>query len=315
MAVFITGGAGFIGPAVTNEFLAAGYEVVSFDRAAPADKWLQLWGDRVQFVQGDIQDRDQVWSLIEKSGSKDPIVHLAGILTAGCDRDPDLALAVNVGGARTVLEGALRNGKRRVVLASTVSVYGPNLPQPITEDMPTEPDGWYGATKLMSEVMGLLYARREGLDFRAVRFAAVTGAGRTAGSGSASLFTSFVPEKAAKGEPYAIEVEPDTAYPVVYIKDAAQALFTLATAESAPRRIYNIGSGRIITEDLVAVVKERIPDAQFTYKPDPVIMSVVRGFKEWHIDCTRAKEDLGWEPAYTPDEMVDDIIRTVREGK
>jgi UDP-glucose 4-epimerase len=315
MAVLITGGAGFIGPAVTNEFLNAGYDVVSFDRAAPAEKWLAQWGNRVEFVQGDIQDRDLVWSLIEKSGTKDPIVHLAGILTAGCDRDPDLALAVNVGGARTVLEGALRNGKRRVVLASTISVYGPNLPQPITEDMPTEPDGWYGTTKLMAEAMGLLYARREGLDFRATRFAAVTGPGRTAGSGSASLFTSFIPEKAAKGEPYEIEVEPDTAYPVVYIKDAARALFILATAEKAPRRIYNIGSGRIITKDLVASVKERIPDAQFTYKPDPVIMSVVRGFKNWEIDCTRAKEDLGWEPQYTPDEMVADIIKTVRESK
>lgn len=313
MAVFITGGAGFIGPALANEFLAAGYDVLAFDRYPPNDKILRAWGDRVHFVQGDIRDRDLVRSLIKESGT-DPVVHLAGILTAGCDRDPDLALAVNVMGMRTVLEGAREFGMRRVVMASTIGVYGQNLPQPIKESWPTEPDGWYGVTKLMSEQMGLLYVRRHGLDFRAVRFAAVTGPGRTAGSGSASLFTSFIPEMAAKGLPYEIEVEPDVIYPVVYIKDAVNALFRLATVEQAPRRIYNIGSGRIVTSETVAAVKARLPEAQFTYKPDPVIMSVVRGYRDWEIDCTAAAEDLGWRPAYSAEQMVDDIITTVRQG-
>lgn len=313
MAVFITGGAGFIGPALANEFLAAGYDVLAFDRYPPNDKIFRAWGDRVHFVQGDIRDRDLVRSLIKESGT-DPVVHLAGILTAGCDRDPDLALAVNVMGMRTVLEGAREFGMRRVVMASTIGVYGQNLPQPIKESWPTEPDGWYGVTKLMSEQMGLLYVRRHGLDFRAVRFAAVTGPGRTAGSGSASLFTSFIPEMAAKGLPYEIEVEPDVIYPVVYIKDAVNALFRLATVEQAPRRIYNIGSGRIVTSEMVAAVKARLPEAQFTYKPDPVIMSVVRGYRDWEIDCTAAAEDLGWRPAYSAEQMVDDIITTVRQG-
>ena len=313
MAVVITGGAGFIGPVLTNEFLAAGYKVISFDRAAPSEKFQRAWGDRVTCVQGDIRDRELVRSLI-KEGGADPIVHLAGILTAGCDRDPDLALAVNVHGAHTVLEAAREFGLRRVVVASTIGVYGQNLPQPIKESWPTEPDGWYGLTKLMAEQMGLLYQRRYGLDFRAVRFAAVTGPGRTAGSGSASLFTSFIPEMAARGVPYSIEVEPDVVYPVVYIKDAASALFKLATVEKAPRRIYNIGSGRIVTSELVAAVKARIPEAQFTYKPDPVIMAVVRGYRDWIIDCTAAAEDLGWRPSFTTEQMVDDIINTVRQG-
>ena len=313
MAVVITGGAGFIGPAVTNEFLAAGYKVVSFDRAAPSQKHLDAWGDRVTFVQGDIRDRDLVRSLIREAGD-DPVLNLAGILTAGCDRDPELALAVNVHGAHTVLEAAREFGLRRVVMASSISVYGQGLPQPITEGMRTEPDGWYGLTKLMAEQMGLLYHRRHGLDFRAVRFAAVTGPGRTAGSGSASLFTSFIPEKAARGEPYEIEVSEDINYPVVYIKDAARALFALTTAPKAPRRIYNIGSGSVITRDLVAAVKARIPEAQFTYKPDAVIMAVVSGFADWQIGCQAAAEDLGWKPVYTPEQMVEDIIATVRAG-
>lgn len=314
MAVLITGGTGFIGVAVTRDLLEAGYKVVAFDRAEPPERVRRSMPEGVSYVVGDIQDRDLVRGLVKDTGT-DPILHLAGILTAGCDRDPDLAMAVNVHGAHTVLEAARQFGMRRVVMASTIGVYGRGLPQPIKEDMPTEPDGWYGLTKIMAEQIGLLYARRHGLDFRATRFAAVTGPGRSAGSGSASLFTSFIPEKAALGEPYEIEVTPEVRYPVVYIKDASRALFALATAPSAPRRIYNISSGSVVTSELVAAVKRRIPDAQFTYKPDPTIMAVVGGYSEWVIDCTRAEEDLGWRPAYNTEQMVDDIINTARASK
>ena len=314
MAVVITGGAGFIGTTVTRELLDAGYKVVAFDRAEPPERVRRTFGAGYTFVKGEIQDKALVRSLIQEGGD-DPIIHLAGILTAGCDRDPELAMAVNVHGMHTVLEAAREFGLRRVVFASTIGVYGRGLPQPIVESMPTEPDGWYGLTKLMAEGIGLLYHRRYGLDFRATRFAAVTGAGRTAGSGSASLFTSFIPEKAALGEPYEIEVEPSVTYPVVYIKDAAHALFVLTTAPSAPRRIYNISSGSIVTSEMVAAVKARIPDAQFTYKPDPVIMAVVGGYAGWQISCKAAEEDLGYRPAYNAEQMVEDIIATARANR
>ncbi len=314
MAVLVTGGAGFLGYYVIREFLDAGYEVLSFDFSEPSDTVRQALKDRVTFEKGDIRDRDLVRSLVQKTGS-DPIIHLAGILTTGCDRDPDLAMAVNVNGARDIFDAAQKTANRRVVMASTISVYGRGLPQPIDETMPTEPDGWYGLTKLMAEQIGLLYHRRFDLDFRAVRLAAVTGPGRSAGSGSASLFTSFIPEKAALGEPYEIEATEEAAYPVVYIKDAASAIFALAMAQDAPRRIYNISSGRVVARELVDAVKVKIPDAQFTFKPDPMVMAVVQGIIDWRINCARAEEDLGWTPTYTVEQMVEDIIDTARSSR
>ena len=306
MAALITGGAGFFGRSVTRHFIEKGYEVLAFDFTP----MIGSLPNGVRFREGDIRDRESVHSLVEEAGD-DPIVHLAGILTTACDSDPERAMAVNVGGLRNLCDAALACGGRRIVMASTISVYGRGLPQPIDETMPAEPDGWYGLSKLMAEQVGMLYHRRDGLDFRAVRLAAVTGPGRTA-SGSASLFTSFIPEKAALGEPYQIEVDEDAAYPVVYISDAADAIFTLSTADRASRRIYNISSGRVVAEELVAVVGKRIPDASFTYNPDPMVMAVVKGFKDWHISGKRAEEDLGWTPSFTVDQMVDDIISQAR---
>jgi nucleoside-diphosphate-sugar epimerase len=177
--------------------------------------------------------------------------------------------------------------------------------------MKKEPDGWYGLTKMMAEEIGLLYVRRYGLDFRAVRFAAVTGPNRVA-VGSASLFTSLIPEKAAKGEPYAIEVTPDTSYPVVYIKDAVDALIKLAFANTAPSRVYNIASGNIVVDTMIAYIKKTIPGAQFTFAPVDDIMAVVSGYKEWTIGCARAAKEIGWTPSYAVEKMVDDIIAQVR---
>jgi len=312
VAILVTGAAGFIGVHLVTELLGNGVDVLAFDRAEPGEAASKRWAGRVAFEIGDVTDRDEVFSLVRRAGPG-PVIHLAGILTAGCDRDPDAAMAVNVQGLRHVLDASLAHGLRRVVMASTIGVYGPGLPQPMTEDMPAEPEGWYGLTKLMAEQMGLFYARRHGVDFRAARFAAVTGAGRSAGSGSASLFTSFIPEKAALGEPYAIEVEEDTAYPVIYIEDAVRALVRLVTAEEAPGRLYNFASGRVITAELVASVKRIIPGARLTYAPAPDVMAVVAGYREWRIDCSRAAQELGWKPEYDVEAMVEDIIGKARE--
>ncbi|MDR0562381.1 MAG: NAD(P)-dependent oxidoreductase [Spirochaetaceae bacterium] len=312
MAVFVTGAGGFLGQALVDTLIAQGKETLAFDYTPPKDDALARWKGKAEFRQGDIRDGKLVAELTAESGTADPIIHLAGILTAGCDRDPQAAIGINVAGTCNVLESALKNGNRRVVFASTIGVYGRGLPQPITETMPLEPDGWYGLTKLTAEQMGLLYVRRYGLDFRAVRFAAVTGPNRVA-VGSASLFTSLIPEKAAKGEPYAIEVSPDTSYPVVYIKDAVSALVKLMTVPEAKSRIYNIASGNVAVSRLVEYVKKTLPDAQFTYAPAPDIMAVVSGYKEWTIDCTRAQREIGWSPSYTVEKMADDIIAQARK--
>ena len=311
MAVFVTGAAGFLGQSLINTLLDQGKEVLGFDYTLPKDELLSRWKGRVEFRQGDIRDTKLIAELVSASGTVDPIIHLAGILTAGCDRDPQAAIGININGTNNVLEAALKNGKRRVLFASTIGVYGRGLPQPVTEDMRLEPDGWYGLTKLTAEQVGLLYVRRHGLDFRAVRFAAVTGPNRLA-VGSASLFTSLIPEKAAKGEPYAIEVTPDTSYPVVYIKDAVDALIKLMTIPEAKSRIYNIASGNVVVDKMVDYIKKIIPSASLSYVPVEDIMAVVSGYKEWTIGCKRAEEELGWRPGYSVEKMVDDIIAQVR---
>ncbi|MDR2509430.1 MAG: NAD(P)-dependent oxidoreductase [Spirochaetaceae bacterium] len=311
MVNIVTGAAGFLGQALVENLVSRGETVVATDYSPPKDSVIKRWAKNVVFKTGDIRDRKFVNSIIESGCGH--VFHLAGVLTAGCDRDPKTAIEVNVTGTYNVLDAALAHGKKRVIFASTIGVYGRGLPQPITEEMKLEPDGWYGLTKHAAEEAGLLYVRRDGLDFRAVRFAAVTGPNRIA-AGSASLFTSLIAEKAAKGEAYAIEVTPDTSYPVVYIKDAVNALLRLSSAKEAPARIYNIASGNVVVKGMVEYVRKKIPDARFSYAPDDGIMAVVSGYKSWTIDCSLAKQELGWEPSFGVNQMVNDIISQIKNN-
>lgn len=307
MAVIITGGCGFIGSRLAARFAADGKTVLAVDFAEPTDRVKSMWSDRVHFEHCDIADRARVASIVKDAGDEDEILHLAAILTAAADRDPSRAVSINIGGFVNLIEPIREHTGRRILLASTIGVYGRGLPQPINEGMPTEPDGWYGATKICDEEIGLLAARRYGIDFRAARLAAVAGPNRVA-LGSASMFISMIPEKAARGEPYAIEVSEETSYPAVYIEDVVDALYTIVTAPEAPSRIYNVASANVVVPEMVALVKQRKPEAQLTYAPDPAIMSVVSGYRDWEIDCSLAAKELGWKPRFGLPEMVADIM-------
>lgn len=310
-AVLVTGGAGYIGRWLARELVGRSVETVALDRQAPEPASPLGLPPEVAFVQGDVTDREAVLA----AASRQPfgaVVHLAGVVTMGCERDPDLGMRVNLGGTHNVLEAARLAGIPRVVFASTISVYGPNVPQPITEDAPAEPLTWYGQSKVMAEQLGLYYQRRFGLDFRAARLAAIVGPFRVAASGSATMYTSLILERAALGQPYHIDVDERAATPVCYVKDAARALATLSAVEAAPRRIYNVGTCRASAVGLLEIARRKVPDARIEFRPDPNLAAVGRISWEWDLSIEAAAEDLGWRPAYSLETMAEDLMATAR---
>jgi threonine 3-dehydrogenase len=311
MAILVTGGAGYIGRWLALELEARGIPVVAFDRLAPDAAAKPTLPASARFVAGDVTDRRSFLDVL-KTDQFSAIIHLAGIVTMGCERDPDMCMRVNLGGTQNALEAAREAGVPRLVFASTISVYGPDVTQPMTEATPARPLTWYGQSKLMAEQLGLYYQRRFGLDFRAPRLAAIVGPARNAASGSATMYTSLIIEKAALGQPYEIDVDPEAGTPVCYARDAARALATLATVPDAPQRIYHVSTGLATAKGLIEVVKRRFPNAQLTFKPDPQLAPVSRISRDWQLSIAAAERDLGWKPAYTIESMVDDLIAIVR---
>ena len=310
MAILVTGGAGYIGRWLARELLSMGIEPVAFDRLAPDPTSKLPLPPQVEFLAGDVTDRDAVTAATKRRAFS-AVIHLAGVVTMGCERDPELGMRVNLGGTHNVLEAARLAGIPKVVFASTISVYGPDVPQPITESVAIEPMTWYGQSKLMAEQLGLYYQRRYGIDFRAARLAAIVGPFRVA-AGSATLYTTLILERAALGEPYIIEVDERAATPICYAKDAARALAALATVETAPRRIYNIGTCRATSAGLLELAKKKYPEARIEFQADPAMAEVGRLSENWELSTEAAADDLSWRPAYSLETMAEDLMATSR---
>jgi nucleoside-diphosphate-sugar epimerase len=142
--------------------------------------------------------------------------------------------------------------------------------------------------------------------------AAIVGPSRIAGSGSATMYTSLILEKAALGELYAIDVDPAAGTPVLYARDAARGLTALALAPSARRRIYHLSTGLATVQDLIRIARERVPGYTPTFATDPQLGPVSRISASWDLSIQAAEEDLGWRPAFTVESMADDLIATAR---
>src|SRR5204863_9870747 len=99
--------------------------------------------------------------------------------------------------------------------------------------------------------------------------------------GPAAVYPSMILEKAALGDAYEVDVDPEAGTPVLYARDCARGLAALATATSAPRRIYHLSTGLVTAQQLVGMAKARVPDAQLTFNTDPVLGPVSKISAKW----------------------------------
>jgi len=174
MKVVVTGGAGFIGSHLVARLLDEGAEVTVLDNLS-GGKLENLSGvvDDIQFIKDDIRDFDAVKRAVEGA---DTVFHEAAIASVPRSiEDPETSYEVNITGTVNVLVAARDAGVRRIVFASSSSVYGdtPTLPQ--HEEMPTLPTSPYGETKLAGETYFKSFADVYGLETVCLRYFNVFG--------------------------------------------------------------------------------------------------------------------------------------------
>ena len=170
----------------------------------------------------------------------DGIYHTADLLSGAAEEKPITAYNLNAGGTFNVLEAARLFKVERLVFLSTSATYGLGIPETVNEDTVQMQISIYGVTKVFSERLGEYYHRKFGVDFRAVRFPAVLGAGRR--GGGASAYSSLMISEPSLGRPYEVFVEESVQMSMIYIKDAVDCLIRLyeANNERLKRRVYCI---------------------------------------------------------------------------
>ena len=265
----------------------------------------------------------------------DRIFHLAALLSTRSEFSPALAHKVNVEGTLNLLEFAQKEGEshgRRVVFfyPSSIAAYGlPDLTTKaaagrVAEDSFNVPTTMYGANKLYCEHLGRYYDkhfRQLGadphagkVDFRCIRFPGLISA-VTAPSGGTSDYAPEMIHAAAKGEPYACFVRPDTRIPFMAMPDAVDAVFKLVEApkENLRRTVYNIGAFAPEAKDVEALVRQAFPAAAITTHVDEKRQRIVDSWPA-DVDDTAARSDWSHKPQYSFESAFREyLIPTIRK--
>ena len=207
---------------------------------------------------------------------------------------------------------------RQVVYGSTIATYSKDIQGDTIDDRTIQrPSSFYGITKTFGELTGRWYHRRFGLDFRGVRLPSIVGPG--AKTAHMSIYNAWAIEYSIKGLPYTLNCDPETRCPALYYKDAAMALKGLASADPSRirTRVYNIAgiTPPFSASELVKVIEKRIPEAQLSFKPDPVVVELLRELGALKISDECARQEWGWQLAYPLEAMVDDFIGEFEKHK
>jgi nucleoside-diphosphate-sugar epimerase len=270
VATLITGGTGLIGASLAEKLLARGERVILFDLApAPwrVQPLLATAGDRLRIVRGDVGSLVELLDVMRGEGVG-AIVHLAYVLGAESNANPELASRVNILGTVNVLEAARLAGAERVLLASSIAVYGADDDYradelPLGEEVAlrvARGAALYGAGKIYLEHLGAHYARRHRLTVAGLRPSIVYGWGRQRG---ASAFAGELVDRAAVGEPAQVGFG-DARVSLVYVDDVAEqflALWAAAPQAFARRRFFNTGGDTCTVRELAETVRRLVPGA------------------------------------------------------
>ena len=263
------------------------------------------------------------------------VFHLAALLSTRSEFTPVTAHQVNVEGTLNLLEFAQQeaesHGQKVVfIYPSSIAAYGlPDVAAKaragrVKEDEYAHPTTMYGCNKLYCEQLGHYYARHYKqlaaetasgrVDFRCVRFPGLI-SGMTVPSGGTSDYAPEMIHAAAKGEPYACFVRPDTRIPFMAMPDGVAALLKLASAPRAglTRTAYNVGAFSPSADEVRSVVLSAFPHAEITWETDEKRQGIVDSWPA-DVDDTAARRDWGYAPQYDFQRaFADYLIPTIRK--
>jgi UDP-glucose 4-epimerase len=290
--VLITGGAGAIGSHVCDLAVQAGAEeIVVLDNFVRGRRdnlsWAEAHGP-VRVVEGDIRDRDLVDRL---TAGIDVVFHQAAIRITQCADEPRLALEVMVDGTYNVLESAVRHDVRRVIAASSASVYGLAEQFPTTEaHHPYANDTLYGAAKSFNEGLLRSLHAMSGLDYVALRYFNVYGPRMDIHGVYTEVLVRWM-ERIEAGEPPLILGDGRQTMDFVYVLDVARANL-LAAGADATDVVCNVASGTetSLLELAQMLLKVMGSDLEVAFGPERAVNKVPRRL----ADTVTAQRILGF---------------------
>ncbi len=347
--ILITGGAGFIGRHVCRALLDRGYGVVVLDALIDqvhADGPRSSLQSGAKLIEGDIRDRAVVGGALD---GVDAVVHLAAEVGVGQSMyDVERYVGVNDGGTAVLMEALSRKPVRRVVVASSMSIYGEGLyrtadgrivadaerllgerqgeqrrrwnpldgqgrelePVPTPESKPASLASVYALTKYAQERMTLILAKAYGMEACALRLFNVFGPGQALSNPYTGVLAIFA-SRLINGERPMVFEDGEQRRDFVHVEDVADAFVAALERPEANGGAFNIGSGRNYT---ISEVAERLARSMGRADTTPEILGRARvgDIRHCFADITLAGEMLGYRPRRRLEDSLDELTSWVR---
>jgi len=308
--ILVTGASGQIGSELTP-LLRERYgkdNVIASDIRDPSPSF----EDEGPFMNLDVTDRDKINEIVGEFDVT-AIFHLAAILSASGERNPELAWRVNMEGLYNVLEVARESGLSRIFHPSSIAAFGPETPRDNTpQETVLRPKTIYGVTKVLGELLGDYYFNKYGVDVRGVRYPGVISNVALPGGGTTDYAVEVFYEAIKHGR-YECFVREDTVLPMIYMPDCLKAAVVLMEAD-ADRLVhhtdFNIAGMSFSAGELASEISKHVPDFVVEYKPD--FRQEIADTWPRTIDDSIAKAEWGWEPDFDLESMTVDMLDKLR---
>lgn len=305
--ILVTGATGQIGSELTIELIekyGRDNVVAAGHRKKPSEQLLK--SSIFEYV--DATDKDNVKRVVRKYNI-DAIYHLAAVLSATGEENPQLAWSVNMNGLYNILETAREEGIAKVFWPSSIAVFGPETPRiKAPQDAALIPRTMYGVTKVAGELLCNYYFARFCVDVRSLRYPGIISSETPPGGGTTDYAVEMFYE-AIKHKRYTCFVRKGTVLPMMYMPDCIKATIDLMEADSAKIKHhvgYNIAAISFSAGELAAEIKKHIPTFECEYKPD--FRQNIADSWPMSIDDSHARREWGWKPQYDLATMTKDMI-------
>jgi len=302
MRVLVTGGAGFIGSHLVDALLAGGHDVLVLDDLETGFR--DNVDPRARLVVGSIADEPTVRDAMD--GIELVFHQAAHKAVLRSVEHPLVTDTVNTHGTLTVLKAALDAGVRRVVHASSSSVYGGAAPMPTAESAPMHPRSPYAVSKLAAEEYCRVFHELYGLETVALRYFNVYGPRQRPDATYAAVIPLFV-AALLNGRDPVVHGDGTQSRDFTYVADVVAANLAASTAPAAAcaGRVYNVAAGRSSSLlDLLRVLGE-----QLGVEPHPAFTAPRAGdVRHSRADPRAAEVDLGFRARV---DLTDGLARTV----
>lgn len=310
MKILVTGALGQIG----SELTAALKKIYGEQNVVSSDVKIEKISEEFfPYEKLDVLDKLRLGEIVKKH-EIEVIYHLAAILSAAGEKNPNLCWNVNMNGLHNVLEVARELGVKQIICPSSIAVFGPETPRDNTPQQTIIlPKTIYGLTKAAGELLCDYYVAKFGIDVRGLRYPGLISYKTLPGGGTTDYAVEIFYE-AIKKKFYRCFLKADTMLPMMYMPDAIRGTIQLAETDFSKllhHSNFNFAGISFSCDELANEIKKHLPDFEIDYQPD--FRQKIADSWPRSIDDSKARSEWGWKAEFDLPKMVEDMIKNLRK--